>query len=111
MSQVDGFKANEVVPGWEVVVPDHWCRGSLFTVENLDVSVRLGEIVSLQPLGSDHCHVHAGYTRFCRAAVEVDHAVSSALTGTVPVLAANLAACWAAERLGTFTDVVTDGIA
>lgn len=110
MPQVDRLKANEVVPGGEVVVPDHWCRGSLVPIENLHVPVRLGEVVAPKPLGSDHRHVHAGQPRLSRAAVGVDHTVSFAPTCTVLVLVTNLAAHRAAERLSTFTDVVTDGV-
>ena len=110
MPQVDRLKANQVVPGGEVVVPDHRRRGSLVPIENLHVSVRLGEVVAPQPLGSDHHHVHAGHSGLSRAAVGVDHAVSFAPTCTVLVLVADLAARRAAERLSTFTDVVADGI-
>lgn len=82
----------------------------MFAVENLNVSVRLGEIVPPQPLGSDHRHIQAGHAGLGRAAVGVDHAVSLALTGTVLVTVADLAAGWTAERLGTLADVVADGV-
>lgn len=104
------MKANEVVPGGEVVVPDHRCRGSFTTVENLNVSICLAEVVSPQPLGSDHRHIQASHAGLTGAAVGVDHAVSPALAGTVLVQAADLAAGRAAERLGTFEDVVADGV-
>lgn len=110
MVQVDGLEANKVVPGGEVVVPDHRRGGSFTTVENLHVSVRLAEIVSPQPLGSDHRRVEASHAGFARAAVRVDHAMSPALAGAVLVLAADLAAGRAAQRLGAFADVVADGV-
>lgn len=107
MSQVDGLEADQVVPGGEVVVPDHRRRGASTRVDNLHVSVRLGDVVAPQPRGSDHRHVHPGHTGLSGAAVGVDHAVSSALTGTVLVLVSDPAARRAAQRLGTF---VADGV-
>lgn len=108
--QVDRSEADQVVPGREVVVPDDRRCGSLSAVEHLHVSVRLAEIVPPQSLGSDHRHIHPSYARLARAAVGVDHAVPLAAAGTVPVLTADLAARRAAQRFGTFSDVVADGV-
>ena len=82
----------------------------LVRVEDFNVSVRLAEIVTPQAFSSDHRHIQPGHAGFTRATVGVDHAVSVALTCTVPTLTANLTVGRAAERLGTRADVVADGI-
>lgn len=109
LCQIHSSKSNLVIPLREIIVPNNWCGFSPLPIEDFDIAISFGEVISPEPCGTLHLDSQGCDSGMTGTAVGIDVLMSTTFTGTVRIGVPNFT--HARGENGVLYHILADGFA